>query len=95
MKSNTQATRPKNQFGRLLKIERIKKDICLTDLAKELGITSAFLSSIEIGKTKVNPEMLDRIIAYLNLSEEKEKEFKEAAENFIKVKFNLKDAPHS
>ena len=39
--------------------------------------------------------MLDRIIAYLNLSEEKEKEFKEAAENFIKVKFNLKDAPHS
>ena len=38
MKSNTQATRPKNQFGRLLKIERIKKDICLTGLAKELGI---------------------------------------------------------
>lgn len=40
-------------YGKKVRIERLKKEIIANDMAKFLGVTPSFLSSVELGRKKV------------------------------------------
>ncbi|CAK01494.1 transcriptional regulator [Bartonella tribocorum] len=58
-------------FGKILRKLRIDHSERLLDMAKTLGISVAFLSSVEIGKKSVPVGMEDKIIELYALDQEK------------------------
>ncbi len=55
-------------FGKLLRKLRIEEDLLLKDMAKNLNISAAQLSAIELGKRSINPEIVDNLISSYNLT---------------------------
>ncbi|WP_208439260.1 helix-turn-helix domain-containing protein [Bartonella tribocorum] len=58
-------------FGKILRKLRIDHSERLLDMAKTLGISVAFLSSVEIGKKSVPVGMEEKIIELYGLDQEK------------------------
>lgn len=57
-------------LGRFLRKFRIDKDMNMKDMAKDLNVTSAYLSSVERGKRNCSSKMIDKIISTYNLEGE-------------------------
>lgn len=58
--------------------------------AKKLGVTSAFLSTVELGKRHVPADMIDRLTPLLELNEEERTLLFLARDKVNKVKLNIK-----
>lgn len=61
-------------FGQFVRKKRIDKFITLKDMAEELGVSSAFLSAVEMGKKRVPEDWTSKISTYLELSSDEKKE---------------------
>ena len=81
------------QFGKMLRKLRIDKDVVLGEMASDLKISSAYLSSVENGKKNVTDQLIDSVSKYFSLNEMQLKMLKKAAEDSpIAVKINLKES---
>lgn len=56
-------------FKRKVMIELVKRDMNMTSLAKELGLTVSYISELLKG-TRVNEERIQQIKDYLNITDE-------------------------
>ncbi len=63
-----------NNFGKFCRKLRIDNDDLLADMAKKLGVSSAFLSKVEHGDKKPPKEWREKIISIYNLDKNKTKE---------------------
>jgi len=54
-------------FGKAVRKIRIDRSETLGEMAATLGISAAFLSSVETGKRNLSDDLLDAIIAHLDL----------------------------
>lgn len=66
------------EFGKWLKIFRIKLGIRLYDMSQQLGVSSAFLSAVERGNKSIPLDFVERIKVKYQLSKEDEAELKQA-----------------
>ncbi len=81
------------EFGKELRKMRIDAGEVLKEMADKLGITSSYLSAIEVGKRMVSEKVLTDIQRNYNLPEEKMLKLRLAVEqDKPKVEINLKDA---
>lgn len=75
-------------LGKFLRKIRIDRDERLYDMAKRLGISSAFLSGVENGHKKASATLINNIIDIYNLDIEQQKQLKDAlslSENKIDI----------
>ena len=80
-------------FGEFFKVLRVKHREILSDASKFLGVSSAYISSVECGKRPVPDEWVDLIVAHYKLSDKEKQKLLEAIENSKTViKFNLTTA---
>ncbi|MFB2539036.1 MULTISPECIES: helix-turn-helix domain-containing protein [unclassified Acinetobacter] len=59
------------EFGKMLRILRIEKNVMLKEMADAIGVSSPYLSAIETGNKPINANLLNKIISFLSLSDEK------------------------
>lgn len=79
------------ELGKYLRKLRIEKDILLKDMAEDLNITPAYLSSIEHGKREASIKLIDLVISKYELSMNEQKSIFEAFnKSKSQVKLNLK-----
>ena len=77
-------------FGKFCRKLRIEHDEILLDMAKKLGVTSAYLSAVEVGKRNVPVEWTDLISKYYYLDETERKELNDAIDASLnQIKINL------
>ncbi|MCL2017284.1 MAG: helix-turn-helix domain-containing protein [Alphaproteobacteria bacterium] len=62
------------ELGKWLKIFRLSEGIRLYDMAKKIGVSSAFLSAIETGNKTTPVSFFDRLTSVYNLSSEQKSE---------------------
>lgn len=67
-----------SEYGKILRKIRIDKDLTLAQMAKAVGITSAYLSTIERGNRKIPKNLTQNIIGHYKLSNEQVAELQEA-----------------
>lgn len=78
-------------FGKAVRKHRIEIGVRLKDMADTLGVSSAYISSIEVGKKSPSAALVDQIAEYLNLGEtDNRKLHKLANEARTGVMLNLK-----
>ncbi|MFR0540242.1 helix-turn-helix domain-containing protein [Lactobacillus delbrueckii] len=65
-------------LGKFLRKIRIDRDERLYDMAKHLGVSSAFLSSVENGHKKASTTLINNIIDAYNLDMEQQEQLKDA-----------------
>ena len=56
------------EFGKILRKLRIDRQELLRDMAKNLGVSSAYLSAVETGKRKIPADWCKKIISIYELS---------------------------
>lgn len=79
-------------FGRYLRKLRIDHGMIMRDLAKVLGVSSAFVSALELGKKPITEKHIVKIIGYFNLSGDEAAELKHTADiSQPSVKIDLND----
>ncbi|MBV4427203.1 helix-turn-helix domain-containing protein [Clostridium tyrobutyricum] len=80
------------QFGKFCRKIRIDNDELLKDMAKKLGVTSAYLSAIENGKREIPSSWETLIIDKYNLSKSDSHQFKKAIyESKKQIKIQLQN----
>jgi HTH-type transcriptional regulator, competence development regulator len=67
------------QLGKVLRKQRIDADERIADLAEALGVTSSFVSAIELGKRSPTEQFLSGVVKHYALSREDEVELRQAA----------------
>ena len=67
------------QLGKVLRKQRIDADERIADLAEALGVTSSFISAIELGKRSPSEQFLSGVVKHYALSREDEAELRQAA----------------
>lgn len=73
-------------FGRLVRKHRIDRDMLLGDMADALGVSSAYLSSVETGKKGApKADLVNRVAEHLKLSTTERAELHQAAEESSKI----------
>lgn len=84
----------RTRIGDYLKMLRIANNgILLKDMADALGVTSSFLSAVEVGKKKFPNEWYEVLKKEYKLSEEEMKDMKEAvAETNKSIELSFDDA---
>ena len=60
-----------NKYGKELRKLRIDRDENINDMAKKLGISISYLSSIEAGKRNIPNDMTNKIIEKYHLDKER------------------------
>jgi len=68
------------KFGKALRKYRIDKDVVLGEMAKELGVSSAYLSAVENGKKRITDKLIKSIKEYFSLDKKSYRELKNLAE---------------
>lgn len=68
-----------SSFGKALRKLRIDRDIMLKTLAEGIGVSSAYLSSIETGQKPVNAQTINKIVRYLGLDDKQATELTKLA----------------
>ncbi len=80
-------------FGKLVRQLRADRGWLLKDLADALGVTSAYVSAVELGTKPITDSVLSGIAAAMELNDIETAQLKVAAENSpTKVSIQLKDA---
>ncbi|ODB41093.1 hypothetical protein BB427_11415 [Pseudoalteromonas sp. BMB] len=67
------------KFGIAVRKIRIERSMKLTDMAKGLDVTSAYLSAVENGKKKLTTEFAEKTIRFLDLDDDGGQEVLDAA----------------
>ena len=67
-------------FGQFVRKKRIEKFISLKEMAVAIGVSSAFLSGIEMGRKSIPEDAVSKISDFLELSYLENKEFLETVE---------------
>lgn len=73
------------QFGELFRILRIKHHEVLADAKEFLGVSTAFISSVECGKKSVPDDWAEKIINHYKLSDDEAKELLNAIDQSKKT----------
>lgn len=79
------------EFGKILRKIRIDNDEILKDMASKLGVTAAYLSSVENGKREIPNGWISLIIEEYGLNEDEALRLQEAAldsRKSIKIKLD-------
>lgn len=77
-------------FGKMLRKIRIDRGELLYDMAKKLGVTSSYLSAVELGKRKVPDGWVENLIKEYNLPlSEQKKLYQYAYENKNNIKIDV------
>lgn len=80
-------------FGEYFKILRIKHKEILADATKYLGVSAAFISSVETGKKPVPANWFEKISNHFNLKEKEKVELLKAIdETKDYIRFDFQDA---
>lgn len=78
------------EFGIFNRILRVKREIKLKDMAKALGISTAYLSAFEVGRRPVKQNVVQNIISAYQLDEEETDEIWKAYYNSqFDIRFNI------
>ena len=72
------------EIGKFLRKLRIDSNEVLYDMAHKLGCTSAFISSLELGKRPVPAEFQQKVTELYNLSLEQQEEFQRAVDQSVR-----------
>lgn len=81
------------EFGKILRKIRIDNQELLKDMAKKLGVSSAYLSAVETGKRKVPSDWVPKVAALYTLDRESKDELELACEQSAQeVKISLAKA---
>ena len=67
-----------SEYGKTLRKIRIDKGLTLAQMAKAIGITSAYLSTIERGKRNIPKSLTQDVIGHYELSNEQVEELQKA-----------------
>lgn len=67
-------------FGQFIRKKRIEKYISLKDMADALGVSSAFLSGMEMGRKSIPEDSIPKISDFLHLSPSEKKELLDSIE---------------
>ena len=57
---------PLTPFGKAIKILRMDAGISQKEMAQDLGVSSTFLSNMEMGRKKINPDWVEKISEYFH-----------------------------
>lgn len=83
-------------LGIALRKLRLDRHELLRDMAKKLGVTSAFLSSVETGRKKAPTKLVNKICELYELNDSERQEIVTAAERSMQeVKINLSNVSSS
>lgn len=66
-------------FGRLIRKHRIDNGVVLKEMADSIGVSSAYVSAIELGKKNITEEFILKVFTYFQLSNSEIQELKKAA----------------
>lgn len=75
-------------LGKQIRKYRLDKEIILSQMAHELDVSSAYLSSIETGKRNINSDLIEKIISFFELDKTKAEHLRDLAaqsQNTIKL----------
>ena len=67
-------------FGKYMRNLRTNRDITMRDMARDLGVSSAFISSIELSKKKIPGDFIDKLKEAYDLPEKVCEELQDAAD---------------
>lgn len=85
-----------DSFGAAVRQYRQEKQRTLRRMARELNISPAALSAIEVTNKKVSPDLDERIINYLDLTGDKKRELEKlAADRGREIRIPLANASSS
>ena len=77
-------------YGKILRIIRVEKGELLGDMADSLGVSSAYLSSIENGNRNVPAHFTDDVVAFYHLTKGMERKLRKAEiSNMKEVKLSF------
>lgn len=80
------------EFGEYFRILRIKHKEILKDASEFLGVSCAFISSVECGKKAIPDDWHDKIVGHYKLNEKQQNELKTAIDRSAKtIKFNIQN----
>jgi transcriptional regulator with XRE-family HTH domain len=68
-------------FGKKMRLERLERGMLLGDMARELGVSSPYLSQVETGKKPLNGGFVDKVIRFFDLNSTDANAFRRAAEH--------------
>ncbi|MBQ3088982.1 MAG: helix-turn-helix domain-containing protein [Oscillospiraceae bacterium] len=83
-------------FGRELRIIRMDRGELLKDMAESLGVTSSYLSAVEVGKRNIPDSWVEKISDLYALGDHERERLADAAVHSVtQLKLDLGDAPVS
>lgn len=53
------------EYGKIVRKARIDADLTMLDMANALGVSSAYLSAVEVGRKRITEIFLSNVIKYL------------------------------
>ena len=78
------------EFGKFCRKLRIDHNETQQDIANYLGVTTAYLSTVEHGKRNISEKIVDKLISRYNLSGAKLNQFKSTITNSVSsIKIHL------
>lgn len=66
-------------FGKYLRKLRIEQEILLKDMAQKLDVSSAYLSSVELGKKSISDAFVEKVCSSFNLNKQQSNDLQSAA----------------
>lgn len=80
-------------FGKYVRILRIKKGLILKDMADDLNISISFLSAMETGRRPIPEHIIDKIVEIYNLTDDEANNLRQAAiESIASIKIDTHTA---
>lgn len=77
-------------FGKFCRVLRIEHNELLKDMADRLGVTSAYLSAVEVGKRNIPADWVSEISIAYELSEDRKIQLQDAIDQSVmQVKIDL------
>lgn len=73
-------TNRRTPFGRALAELRGRVDERMSHMAENVGVSTSFLSALELGRKQVSKELVDKIVSKYNITGEDEQRYRRLAE---------------
>lgn len=81
------------QFGRYIRKLRIDHGMILKDLADALGVSSSYISAVELGKKNIPESFIEKLVLRFGINTQERAElYRIANESQPQVKIDLKDS---
>lgn len=81
------------KFGKEIRKLRIDKNMTLADMAKDIEMSVAHISSVELGKRNTTPKLLNKLLSVFTLDDERKERLSTLAyESNKSVKINLSNS---